>query len=170
MTRFTTFLDTFNLVLYRLFTEISGPRGPQVHTVSQQVISFHHENTLLLLMNIFMDNPGHKVLRKINFPLFCSTSLPKYRQNVSDVSAGYKRGVQTDRSNYKPISVLPPISKIFERLIGSQINVFVENKLSNLLSAFRKGYSTQDALLRVIESWRKCLDALGIIGLRLYHA
>ena len=49
-------------------------------------------------------------------------------------------------------------------MIGSQINVFVENKLSNLLSAFRKGYSTQDALLRVIESWRKCLDASGIIG------
>ena len=60
--------------------------------------------------------------------------------------------------------VLPPISNIVERLIGSQINVFVENKLSNLLSAFRKGYSTQDALLRVIESWRKCVDASGIIG------
>ena len=30
--------------------------------------------------------------------------------------------------------------------------------------AFRKGHSTQDALLRVIESWRKCLDASGIVG------
>ena len=58
---------------------------------------------------------------------------------VADVSAGYKRGVQTDRSNYRPISVLPPISKIVERLIGSQINFFFENKLSNLLSAFIKG-------------------------------
>ena len=32
---------------------------------------------------------------------------------VADVSAGYKRGIKTDRSNYRPISVLPPISKIF---------------------------------------------------------
>ena len=96
---------------------------------------------------------------------------------VADVSAGYKRGVQTDRSKYKPISVLPPISKIFERLIGSQINAFVENKLSTLLSAFRKGYSAQDALLRVIEA--KMPQCLGdywysingsFQGLRLYHA
>ena len=36
---------------------------------------------------------------------------------VADVSACYKRGVQTDRSSYKLVSVLPPISKIFERLI-----------------------------------------------------
>ena len=28
---------------------------------------------------------------------------------VADVSAGYRRGVQTARSNYRPISVLPPI-------------------------------------------------------------
>ena len=40
----------------------------------------------------------------------------------------------------------------------------MEKKLSNLLSAFRKGFSKQDALLRVIESWRKCLDASGIVG------
>ena len=75
--------------------------------------------------------------------------------------------LQTDRSNYRPISLLLPILKIFERLIGSQLNGFLENKLSNLFSAFRKGYSTQDALLRVIESWRKCLDASGIVGIML---
>ena len=83
---------------------------------------------------------------------------------VADVSVGYKKGVQTDRSNYRPISVLSPVSKIFERLIGLQLNGFLENKLSHVLSAFRKGYSTQDALLRVIESWRKCLDASGIVN------
>ena len=49
-------------------------------------------------------------------------------------------------------------------MIGSQLNGFIENKLSNLITAFRIGYSTQDALLRVIESLRTCLDALGIVG------
>ena len=83
---------------------------------------------------------------------------------ITDVSAGYKKGVQTDRSNYWPISVLPPIAKIFERLIASQLNGFIQNKLSNRLSTFRKGYDTQDTLLRVIESWRKGPDASGIVG------
>ena len=72
--------------------------------------------------------------------------------------------MKTEKSNYRPISVLPAISKIFERLIGSQINHILDNKWSNLLTAFRKGRSTQDALLSLIESWRKCHDASGIAG------
>ena len=41
---------------------------------------------------------------------------------------------------------------------------FFDNKFSNLLSAFREGYSTQHSLIRVIEKWRKCLDSTGIVG------
>ena len=83
---------------------------------------------------------------------------------VADVSPCYKKGMKTEKSNYRPISALPAISKIFERLIASQINRFLNNKWSSLLTAFRKGHSAQGALLRVIESWRKCLDASGIVG------
>ena len=35
--------------------------------------------------------------------------------------------------------------------------------LSNLLSVFRKSYSTQHALFRVIESWKQCLDSKGVV-------
>ena len=68
---------------------------------------------------------------------------------VTDVSPCYKKGIKTEKSNYWLVSALPAISKIFERLIGSQISHFLENKWSNLLTAFTKGHSTQDALLRV---------------------
>ena len=36
--------------------------------------------------------------------------------------------------------------------------------LSHLLSGFRQGYSTQHALCRVIESWKRCLDTKVIVG------
>ena len=36
--------------------------------------------------------------------------------------------------------------------------------LSHLLSGFRQGYSTQHALFRAIESWKRCLDTKGIVG------
>ena len=36
--------------------------------------------------------------------------------------------------------------------------------LSHLLSGFRQGYSTQHALFRAIESWKRCLDSIGIVG------
>ena len=36
--------------------------------------------------------------------------------------------------------------------------------LSNLLSGFRKDYSTQHALFRIIETWKQCLDSGGVVG------
>ena len=68
------------------------------------------------------------------------------------------KGGSLMKENYRPISILPTISKLFERIIARQINKFVSNKLSSLLCGFRKRYSTQYALLRLIEKWRKCLD------------
>ena len=44
--------------------------------------------------------------------------------------------------------------------MSSHINKY----LSPLLCGFRKGYSTQDALLRMIESWKQCLDKNGYAG------
>ena len=41
---------------------------------------------------------------------------------------------------------------------------FFKPILSNLLSDFREGYSTQHSLVRVIEAWRKSLDSSGIVG------
>ena len=67
------------------------------------------------------------------------------------------------KENYRPISVLPTISNLFERIIARQINEFMSNKLSYLLCGFRKRYSSQYALLRLIEKWRKCLDNSEII-------
>ena len=52
---------------------------------------------------------------------------------------------KTDQSNYKPISLLPLISKIFERFIPYQTNVlFKENNLLwNYQSEFRTNHSTK---------------------------
>ena len=73
------------------------------------------------------------------------------------------RGGSLMKENYRLISVLPTISKLFERIIARQINEFMSHKLSSLLCGFRKRYSTQYALLRLIEKWRKCLDISEII-------
>ena len=63
-----------------------------------------------------------------------------------------------DKGNYRPVSVLPTISKLFERAIELQINEFFESKFNIYLSAFRPGYSCQDILIRIVEDWRKSLD------------
>ena len=66
--------------------------------------------------------------------------------------------------NYRPISILSALSKIFERIIGEQINKLMAGMLSPLLFGFRQGYSTQNALFRVVEKWKKHLYMMGIVG------
>ena len=70
----------------------------------------------------------------------------------------------TDVKNYRPISVLPATSKVYERLMQTQIVNFISNKLSPYLCGYRKGYSAQHALISLIEHWRKALDNKGYAG------
>ena len=69
-----------------------------------------------------------------------------------------------DKVNYRPISILPAISKIFERVLFNQLNDFIEPKFSKILCGFRKGHSTQHALLRLLKRWQACLDNNEIVG------
>jgi hypothetical protein len=63
-----------------------------------------------------------------------------------------------DKSNYRPISVLPTISKFYERAIFDQLMEYLNNHFNPLLSTFRSGFGCQTALLRIIEDWKKALD------------
>jgi len=67
-------------------------------------------------------------------------------------------------STIRPITVLLSVSKIFERLMQNQMLPFVQSFLSPLLCGFREGYSTQHALLRLIEACNKSIDSGGIAG------
>ena len=42
------------------------------------------------------------------------------------------------KENYRPVSLLPHLSKVFERIIQKQITVYMENKLSKIYSRFQK--------------------------------
>ena len=81
-----------------------------------------------------------------------------------DLSPLFKNDDPNHKGNFRPISVLPAASKVFERILKDQIYPYFQDKLSEILCGFREGYSTQHALIRLIEKWRKCLDASGIVG------
>ena len=59
------------------------------------------------------------------------------------------------------MSVLPRITKIFERLMQSQLNEHINQFLSPFLCAYRTWFSTQTALLLLIKSWKIMLDNKG---------
>ena len=76
----------------------------------------------------------------------------------------FKKGDPSFKRNYRPISVLATLSRIYERNMGVQINNYINGILSPLLSGFRQGYSTQHALFYGTKTWRRCLDINGTAG------
>ena len=86
---------------------------------------------------------------------------------IADVSPIFKTDDSAIKKNFRPISVLPCLSKIFERVLNTQMVRFMKERLSDLLCGFREKYSTQHALIRLIESCRNCLDNKGVMGMVL---
>ena len=57
---------------------------------------------------------------------------------LSDITPVYKKLDPTDETYYRPVSVLPLLSKVFEKIIYDQLYEYSENFLSELLCGFRK--------------------------------
>ena len=81
-----------------------------------------------------------------------------------DVNALFKNSDSFYKKNYRPITVLPSVSKVFERLLVNQMLPFVNDFLSPNLCAYRQGYNTQHALVRLVETCKKTLDNRGVVG------
>ncbi|CAH2236938.1 jg23386 [Pararge aegeria aegeria] len=84
----------------------------------------------------------------------------------SIVTPVYKQGDKNIISNYRPISILPAMSKILERIINKQLVKYLEsnNLLANNQYGFRKQRSATDAVfdlvdgvVRHIDDGEKCL-------------
>ena len=74
------------------------------------------------------------------------------------------KGKRNDMNNYRGISVLPPISKIFERLLASQISKYFEvNKIFfSGQHGFRKSFSCETALHELISDVNEIRDKKSI--------
>ena len=55
----------------------------------------------------------------------------------------YKNDDMNDKQNYGPVSTLSNLSKVFEKLIYSQINIYISDKFSKYLTVFRKNHNRQ---------------------------
>ena len=66
---------------------------------------------------------------------------------LADVTPLCKKDDPNKSKNYRPISVLPVVSKAFENIMHDQINQCINSFLTPYLSGYRKGFSTQQALL-----------------------
>ena len=67
-------------------------------------------------------------------------------------------------SNFRPVSILNTFSKIYEKFSKEFLISEIEMFLSPFLAAYRKSYSTQHVLVKMIEKWRENLDNIFFVG------
>ena len=79
---------------------------------------------------------------------------------IAKVTPLFKGGSKQDPNSYRPIALLPCIGKVFERIISTRLLSFLEKYdiLSEHQFGFRKHYSTNHALVSIVEHIKQNLD------------
>ena len=83
---------------------------------------------------------------------------------IAEISPVFKKLDNTSKDNYRPISTLSNFTKLFESILFTQLNRYMQNKFSKYLTGFRKNHNTQNSLLRMIESWKVRLNNGSKVG------
>ena len=64
----------------------------------------------------------------------------------------HKKGDPTNLNNYRPISLLPVISKVFEKILNAQLTAVIDNGfIDENQFGFRINHSTEDAVIKFVD-------------------
>ena len=115
------------------------------------------------MISSFFLKTGIEILAPSLVQLFnWSLSVGHFPDNwkTARVAPIFKKGSTDDKSNYRPISVLPVVSRLFEKLVFDQLySYFNNNKLIfSDQSGFRSLHSTLTSLLRCTNDWYLNID------------
>lgn len=99
------------------------------------------------------------VLSKLFNISFANNTVPA-EWKKAQVVAVPKKGSKQDPSNYRPISLLPIISKVMESIISDNIRKHLDKNhlLGDTQYGFREKRSTIDMLAYITQWWNDCLD------------
>ena len=81
----------------------------------------------------------------------------------ADVTPLHKKCNKSLKESYRPVSMLPILSKVFERSMFKQMSSFFDI-FSKYRYGFRKGFSTQQCLLALLEKWKRSIYRGKVFG------
>ena len=71
---------------------------------------------------------------------------------LADITLVFKKKNPLHKINYRPVSILSSISKVFKKMMQKQVIGYISHYLSPYLYGYRKSFSSQQALLSLIEN------------------
>ena len=97
-----------------------------------------------------------------NFFFFLSIFPASFK--LANITPIFKVGSRNQKDNDRPISILPIIAKISEKLIAQQLSSHFDNIFSKFQYGFRKGYGANNCLVLMNEKWKKAVDNKKVFG------
>ena len=76
----------------------------------------------------------------------------------ADVIPVHNKNEKCNKTNYRPVSILSNISKIYEKLLYDQLSKYFDCLLATNQCGFRKGFSSQYCLLVMLEKFKEAID------------
>lgn len=77
---------------------------------------------------------------------------------LADITFIFKKKGKNFAENYRPVNLFSTVSKIFERIMQKQANVLLVPFSCRIFVDIEKGFSTQYALLTLLERRKSCLN------------
>ena len=130
----------------------------EVNTLKSKKASKKTDNPIKIVKEN-ADIVTHFLYHNFNNSLSCSTFPTGMK--YPDVTPIHKKDDKTDKTIYHPMSILPNLSKVFERLMYNQISPYFDSVFSKFQCGFGKDFNAQHCLLTMVEKWRKTLDEGG---------
>ena len=94
------------------------------------------------------------------FNLSLTSGVYPHKLKIAKVVPIHKKGDSTSMNNYRPISILSTINKIFEKILHARLTKYIDefNILYKYQFGFRKNHSTELALIEIVDQIRMSLN------------
>ncbi|CAB4010237.1 RNA-directed DNA polymerase from mobile element jockey-like, partial [Paramuricea clavata] len=143
---FTVFESITTNKVYYLLRGLSSAKATGIDKISSKILKLAAPAISSSLTYIF-----NQAITLCTFP---------DEWKMARVSPLYKNGQKNLPGNYRPISVLPAVSKVMERILYDQLYDYLTKfeLLNDCQFGFRKSHSTATALLDCTNSWYMNID------------
>ena len=84
---------------------------------------------------------------------------------LGEIVPVHKKDCTLTKTNYRPITILPVLSKVFEKLVNSRLASHFEDVYHNNVFAYRDYHGCDTAILSLTEQFKKELDNHKVISL-----
>ena len=139
-----SFEDTYTDVVMKVINNLNVAKSYQINDIPTKVIKMNRDT----FANFITDHFNYCI------------SYGEFPDELkhAEVIHVHKKNDKCDKTNYRPVSILINISKLYEKLLYNQLSKYFDSLLATNQCRFRKGFSLQYCLLVMLEKFKEAID------------